>query len=111
MNVKLRANGDPGSDLSLAEAVRLATGTDRDVSYIQITPVDDTGKAVFGLDAEVTARRNPAYTDATEAMIRIAGIATHTTEAAMIRITAYTLAAQIAAAANAAALVIDAAPS
>lgn len=103
MNIKLRANGDPGSDLSLAEAVRLAAGTDRYVSYIQVTAVDDAGKAVFGLDAEATVRRNPAYSDTTEAMVRIAATATHTTEAATARITAYTIATQIAAAANAAA--------
>lgn len=103
MNIKLRANADPGSDLNLAGAVRLAMGTNRDVTYIQVTPVDNAGNAIFGLDAEVTVRRNPAYGDATEAMVRIAGIATHATEAATARITAYTIATQVAATANAAA--------
>jgi hypothetical protein len=57
---------------------------------------------VFGLDVELYTRRIK-YGEDVDATMMIGGIRSHSPEIAMVRIEAYTLAAQIAAAANAAA--------
>jgi hypothetical protein len=102
MNIKIRAGHPDGRDLDYAEAVRAAMGLDERTSHIYVTPVDEAGRAVFGLDAELTARQI-RFGEDSDAKVGIGGIMSHSPEVAMTRIAAYTQAAQIAAAANAAA--------
>lgn len=108
--VKIFANG---TEVSFRDAVQLAMGTRAQVSFLSVTAVyaEDTevgrdifaaGEPVVGMDVDLYARR-VQFGDDTDATVSIGGISSHSPERAMVRIQAYTLAAQIAAAANAAA--------
>jgi hypothetical protein len=118
--IKIRADHANGAELDFAAAVQaaMAKGDERTARII-VTAVyaEDTkvgsryGDArdiasrntpVFGLDAEIMCRRIK-YGENDDATVSIAGIQSHSPEVAMIRAQCYLLAAQIAAAANAAA--------
>lgn len=102
MNTTIRAGSPNGRELDYDTAIQAAMGTDERISRIYVTPVGDDGQAIHGLDAEI-AVRSIRFGDDDDATVGIGGIRNHTPEVAMARIAAYTLAAQIAAAANAAA--------
>jgi hypothetical protein len=81
-------------------------GGDPSCTQLAVTAVDELGKPLFGLDAELIARQVRFGQD-DDAKVSIGGISSHSPETALIRIAAYQLAAAIAAAANAAARAHD----
>jgi hypothetical protein len=120
--VMIRENSANGPGLTFAAAVRAAMGGDPHIARIYVTAVHaadapgpvrhpgeravyKAGDAVPGLYAEVEPRC-VRYGDMDDALVSIGGIAGHSAEVAMLRAQAYVLAAQIAAAANAAAAAV-----
>jgi hypothetical protein len=117
--IRIRADHENGTDLSLTEAVQVAIGnglscnricvtavyaedTEGDKNRAGVARIYKTGEAVFGMDAEVHTKRT-RFGDDQSATVSISGISSHSPELAMIRVQCYMIAAQIAAAANAAA--------
>lgn len=122
--IQIRRGSAYGEEVTFTEAVQLAMGqgsliivtpvyaedTDRGIKLNSITWWDyihKAGSPVFDLGVELRAR-DIMYGEDSDATVAIAGIASHSPEVAMIRIECYTLAAQIAAAANAAAAAVKA---
>src|SRR5260221_2125283 len=121
--IQIREGSQYGAEIDFATAVQYAlTGADENgcerITRLSVTAVyaEDTqtgtrkgepiiseaGTPVFGYDAEVTCRRTK-FGENEDATVSISGIQSHSPEAALVRIQCYTLAAQIAAAANGAA--------
>lgn len=116
--IQIRESAGNGNEIDFATAVKMAMGTDERVSRVVVTAVyaEDTdggkdcrnrpilykaGESVFGMDAEVHARRVRFGQDH-DAEISMSAGGSHSPEVAIVRAQCYMLAAQIAAAANAA---------
>jgi hypothetical protein len=102
--IQIRKGHENGEEVTFTEAVVVAMSIDpRNFTILHVVAVDPgTGKAEFGIGAELRPRE-VRYGQDDDATVSIGGIASHSPEVAMVRAECYMLAAQIAAAANAAA--------
>lgn len=102
--IQVRAGGIYGQSVSYAEAVRLAGGGGQPhTAGLIVTAVSAlTGEPVHGVCAEVRCR-DTAYGQPRDAGVSIGGLGTHDTGTGRIRLHCYSLAIEIASAANAAA--------
>lgn len=121
--IQIRVGGSNGAPVDFDTAVKLAMGANRRITMLNVTAVyaeeTDTGQVdyakrpviypegapVFGLDADLYCRRTASW-GSEGAQVQIGGLSSHSPEVAQVRIACYSLAAQIAAAANAAAAAI-----
>jgi hypothetical protein len=114
--IKIREDHENGTELDFQAAVQAALGTGR-ATRVVVTLVHEqdtdsgrayggkpithkAGEAIFGMQAEVMARR-AKYGQDEDATVSISGIASHDPVTAVARAQCYMLAAEIATTANA----------